>query len=86
MLKATGYVRPIDELGRLVLPIDVRRTRGIEPKTDVEIYVDGDRIVLQKHVPGCFFCGAIEGLSSFKGKIVCCECATAIGRSSAAAD
>lgn len=86
MLKATGYVRPMDELGRIVLPISVRRERGIEAKDDIEIYIDGESIVLQKYVPGCLFCGGSDGLSSFNRKLVCRECATAIGMSSAAAD
>lgn len=86
MLKATGYVRPIDELGRVVLPIRIRRERGLEPKADIEFYVDGDSIVVQRYLPGCLFCGEREGLSTFRGKLVCQACATTIGQSSAAAD
>ena len=78
-MKATGIVRPIDQLGRIVLPIDVRRERGIASGDDMEIYVDGEDIILLKHRPACTFCGEHEGLTEFRGKIVCRECLTAIG-------
>lgn len=74
MLKATGVVRPVDELGRIVLPIAVRRDLGLAPKDVLEIYVDGDSIVLEKYVPGCLFCGGHEELTTFKGKLVCQTC------------
>ena len=77
-MKATGFVRGVDKLGRLVLPIEVRRELDIEPKDDMEILVDGESIVIQKYVPGCIFCGEREGLTEFKGKIVCSGCAKAI--------
>jgi AbrB family looped-hinge helix DNA binding protein len=51
MLKATGIVRPVDQLGRVVLPKSLRRMLGLDPDTDVEIYVDGESIILQKYVP-----------------------------------
>lgn len=73
-MKATGIVRRVDDLGRVVLPISVRRDLSIDPKDDVEMFVDGENIVLQKYVPGCVFCGEHEGLSKFKGKIVCRSC------------
>lgn len=66
MLRPTGYVRPMDELGRVVLPIQVRRERGIEPKDNVEIFIDGESIVLQKYVPGCVFCGERDDLAPFQ--------------------
>ena len=78
-MKATGIVRKVDDLGRIVLPIDVRRERGIEPKDDVEIYVDGDNIVLQKYRPHCVFCGGQEDLIEFQGKRVCLSCAEDVG-------
>ena len=78
-MKATGIVRQIDELGRIVLPVDIRRERGIEPKDGLEIYVDGEYIVMQKHHPHCLFCGGTEELCNFKGKLVCRSCEIKIG-------
>ena len=77
-MKATGYVRPVDELGRIVLPIDLRRDLEIAPKDGLEIYVDGAEIVLQKYLPGCVFCGNTAELAAFRGRLVCPACRTAI--------
>lgn len=75
MLKATGIVRKVDELGRVVLPIELRRTLGVSEKDALEIFVNGQDIVLRKYAPGCTFCGVAEGdLKSFKGKPVCIDC------------
>lgn len=73
-MKATGMVRPVDGLGRIVLPIEIRRNLDIEERDSLEIFLDGDRIVLQKYESSCIFCGSCRGLSSFKGKNVCREC------------
>lgn len=77
-MKATGIVRPVDQLGRIVLPKSLRQERGIEPQDDVEILVDGDSIILQKYVPGCVFCSNHDGLTLFKGKLVCLACTNSI--------
>lgn len=69
-VKSTGIVRRVDELGRVVLPIELRRMLDINQKDSLEIYVDGDRVVLRKHSPACIFCGEAEGTAHFKGKIV----------------
>ena len=74
-MKATGYVRPVDELGRLVLPVSVRNELRIEPKDGVEIYVDGEDIIMQKYLAHCTFCDAQHNLTTFKGKQVCPACA-----------
>jgi len=74
MMKSTGIVRKVDELGRVVIPIELRRTLGIGEKDALEIYVDGERIMLKKYEPACIFCGNAENVSYFKGKIVCNEC------------
>jgi transcriptional pleiotropic regulator of transition state genes len=74
MMKSTGIVRKVDELGRVVIPIELRRTLGISEKDGLEIYVDGERIMLKKYEPACIFCGNADGVSYFKGKIVCGEC------------
>ena len=73
-MKATGHVRRIDELGRVVLPVELRQSHGIADKDEVEIYVEGDSIVLVKHSPTCVICGSREGLVEFKGKMVCQTC------------
>ncbi|CAI6084823.1 AbrB/MazE/SpoVT family DNA-binding domain-containing protein [Cohnella ginsengisoli] len=74
MLKSTGIVRKVDELGRVVIPIELRRTLGIGEKDALEIYVDGERIMLKKYEPACIFCGNADNVIYFKGKIVCREC------------
>lgn len=73
-MKSTGIVRRIDELGRIVLPIELRRTLDIEIKDPMEIYIEGDKIVLKKHCDVCVFCGNGEGLTEYMGKHVCSEC------------
>lgn len=65
-VKATGIVRRVDELGRIVLPVELRRT--------LEIYVDGASIVLRKFRPNCIFCNSSRGVSEFRGKNVCQKC------------
>ena len=77
-MKATGYVRHVDHLGRLVLPIKLRHDLEIESKDDIEIYVDGRDIVLLKYRPACVLCGGHEELSTFKGKLICQDCRTII--------
>lgn len=76
MMKSTGIVRKVDELGRVVLPIELRRTLGIGEKDALEIYVDGERIMLKKYEPACIFCGNADNVSHFKGKIICDSCVT----------
>ena len=73
-MKTTGIVRQMDSLGRIVLPIELRRTLDIEQKDSLEIFVEGDRIVLKKYEATCVFCGSSEDILSFKGKNVCPAC------------
>ncbi|WP_371366241.1 Transition state regulatory protein AbrB [Sporomusa rhizae] len=73
-MKSTGIVRKVDELGRVVIPIELRRTLDIEIKDALEIYVDGDRIILRKYEPACVFCGNAADVTNFKGKLVCQDC------------
>ena len=73
-MKSTGIVRKLDELGRIVLPIEMRRTFNLAEKDAVEIYVDGDSIILKKHQPNCLFCGDSKNLVDYKGKPVCKTC------------
>lgn len=75
MLKNTGIVRPIDELGRIVIPKELRTTLDLkvgsrkEPGDSLAIYVDGDQIVLRKYQPGCVITGNQEELVEFNGKL-----------------
>jgi len=73
-LKSTGIVRKVDELGRVVLPIELRRTLDIAEKDALEIYVDGPTIILKKYEPDCIFCGEAKGIEDYKGKNICPEC------------
>lgn len=73
-MKSTGIVRKVDELGRVVLPIELRRTLNIDIKDSLEIYVENDTIMLRKYEPSCIFCGGSEGVQEFKGKNVCKAC------------
>lgn len=73
-MKSTGIVRKVDELGRIVLPIELRRTFDIEEKDALEIYVDGSSIILKKYEPSCIFCGNAKDVLTFKGKNVCPSC------------
>lgn len=73
-LKSTGIVRKVDELGRIVLPIELRRTLGIDVKDSLEIFVDGNYIMLKKYQPSCIFCDQAKDVVSFKGKNICPVC------------
>ncbi len=73
-MKSTGIVRKVDELGRIVLPIELRRTLDIAEKDSLEIYMDGSSVVLQKYQPACIFCEESRDVSTFKGKNVCPQC------------
>ncbi len=73
-MKATGMVRKVDELGRVVLPIELRRTMGIDIKDAMEIYVDSNKIILQKYQPACLFCDNADNIKHYKDKMICGEC------------
>lgn len=75
-MKSTGIVRRTDELGRIVIPIELRRHLNIEEKDSLEIYVDNDRIILRKYQPACacIFCGNADEVTNFKGKNICQNC------------
>ena len=73
-MKSTGIVRKVDDLGRVVFPIEMRKTMDIEPKDPIEIYVEGDRIIFKKYESGCHFCGEMKDNTYFKEKLVCETC------------
>lgn len=81
-MKSTGMVRPLDNLGRVVLPIELRRSLQLEPKDPVEIFVDGEAVILKKYEPGCAFCGGMDGLVVCEGRNVCRACAAKIAERS----
>ena len=70
-MKSTGIVRKVDELGRVVIPIELRNKLGIQEKDPIEIYVDGTSVVLKKYQPNCVFCGSTKNLVEYKEKLVC---------------
>jgi looped-hinge helix DNA binding domain, AbrB family len=73
-MKSTGIVRKVDELGRVVLPKELRDTLDIAEKDPLEIYVDGATIMLKKYEPACIFCGDARGVVDYKGKNICPKC------------
>ena len=73
-MKATGIIRNVDELGRIVIPKEMRKNMDISSNDPVEIFVEGDRIILTKYYSACTFCGSSIGISEFKGKRLCAEC------------
>jgi transcriptional pleiotropic regulator of transition state genes len=73
-MKSTGIVRNIDELGRIVVPKEMRKKMDIANSDPVEIYVDGDKIILTKYQPSCIFCGSEDEVIEFKGKKLCALC------------
>ena len=77
-MKSTGIVRRIDDLGRVVLPIEIRKTLALESKDAVEIFVNEDTIVLKKYEPSCIFCGSVEDAKVYTGKIICKKCLNAL--------
>ncbi len=78
MLRSTGIVRKIDELGRIVLPIELRKNMDLSPKDAVEIFVEEDKIILKKYQPCCIFCGNADDVTYYKGKRVCADCMEAL--------
>lgn len=73
-MKSLGIIRRVDELGRIVLPVETRKLMGLETRDGVEIFVEDDRIILKKYQPSCVFCGEADGVVDFKGKKVCKTC------------
>ncbi|WP_405154751.1 AbrB/MazE/SpoVT family DNA-binding domain-containing protein [Paenibacillus sp. FSL K6-0108] len=73
-MKATGIVRRIDDLGRVVIPKELRRTHFIEEGDPLEYFVEGDKIIIRKYQPGCILCGNNESLHLFHGKQICTQC------------
>lgn len=79
-MKSTGVVRKIDELGRIVLPSELRRVFGIREGDELEISVNGEQVILQKRQDLCLFCGAEQPAVEFKGRRVCDACVNELGQ------
>ena len=79
-MKSTGIVRKVDELGRIVLPIEMRRTLDIAEKDTLEVYVEGDSIILRKYQDACVFFDSVRDLVSYKGRCVCQDCIAMLSR------
>ena len=79
-MKSTGIIRKVDELGRIVLPIELRRVLDIAERDELEIYTESDRVILKKHQAACVFCNSTKALITFKDKQVCETCARGLSR------
>ena len=73
-MKSTGIVRKVDDLGRIVLPIELRRILDIEERDELEIFMERDQIILRKYEPACIFCGGDKRLVVHGGKNICRDC------------
>ena len=73
-MKATGIVRPVDLLGRVVIPVELRRNLGIKTDDSLEVFVDGEFIMLKKYEPACIFCGNAKDVQNIHGKNICRTC------------
>ncbi len=77
-MKSTGIIRKVDELGRVVIPIEIRNQFNISQKDPIEIFIDGSSIVLKKFEPNCIFCGNTKKLIEYHDKLICEKCAKKI--------
>jgi transcriptional pleiotropic regulator of transition state genes len=73
-MKTTGIVRKIDDLGRMVIPVELRKTMNINKKDPMEIFVDGDKVILRKYEPACIFCGSADDVIEYEGRTICGSC------------
>ena len=73
-MKSTGFVKKIDELGRILIPKELRSSMELDTKDALEMFVDGDRIVLQKYQPACIFCNNADEIVFFEGRRICASC------------
>lgn len=78
-MKSTGIIRRVDELGRVVIPIEIRNQFNINEKDPIEIYVEGSSIILKKFEPNCIFCGNTKDLLNYEDKLICSKCSKKIG-------
>lgn len=79
-MKSIGIVRRIDELGRIVLPVELRARMDLKTKDSLEIYVEDDKVILKKYEPSCIFCGNADDTILYKGKLICKKCLSEIDK------
>ena len=79
-MKSTGIVRKVDELGRIVIPIELRRIRDVNVGDSMEVFVDGEQIILRKYEPSCTFCSELKEVINYKGKNICKQCMKSMKR------
>lgn len=79
-MKATGIIRRVDELGRVVIPIEIRNQFDIVEKDQIEVYVDDSSIILKKYEPNCIFCGSTKKIVTYSDKLICSKCAEKINK------
>ena len=81
-MKSTGILKSVDELGRIVLPKKMRESLDIDVRDQVEIFVEGDRIILKKYAPTCIFCDSDLDVFLFNGKRLCRTCLNSLKQQS----
>lgn len=74
VMKETGVTRALDSLGRVVIPIEIRRRFEINEDEELEFYIEEDKIIMKKFIDSCTFCGAKDNLNEYKGKHICDDC------------
>ena len=79
-MKATGIVRKMDNLGRLVIPSEIRKTFGFDKNQELEIFIDGQTVIIGRYYEKCFICDGDSRLTSFDNKMICCDCVNRIGK------
>ena len=79
-MKYTGVVRRIDDLGRIVLPVELRRTMELDNGDSLEIFVEDNKIILKKYQPACIFCGNANEIAVYKGRNICPDCIKEISK------
>lgn len=79
-MKDTGVCKTIDDLGRIVIPKEIRKNLGFDIRSSVELYVEGDSLIVKKAKDSCVFCGSEENLTEYKGKIICQNCITDLNK------
>ena len=80
-MKSTGIVRQIDDLGRIVIPKELRKTMDLDSKDSLEIYVENDTIIFSKYESGCIFCNELSNTFEYEGKTICKSCLEDMGKS-----
>ena len=84
-MKVLGSIKTIDEVGRVVIPKELRLKAGLVARTDVEVYAERDRIILRRYRPGCAFCGSPDNLVQWRDNYICKSCVEALKSDAATA-